>query len=141
MVVLAVLVASTATGRVGVPVVLTAMFLLGTAETVADTTSTTLLPMLVAKPDLGIANARLSAGLIVGNQLAGPPIGAALFPRRGLAIRGPGGAARVGRAVDLQDRAAQHAPGGDGRPAPGAGRTSPRGCAGSGRTRRCAPWS
>ena len=79
MVVLAVLVVGIVTGRVGVAVVLAAMFLLGTAETVADTTSTTLLPMLVAKPDLGIANARLGAGLIVGNQLAGPPIGAALF--------------------------------------------------------------
>src|SRR5213079_2463857 len=43
------------------------------------TTTTTLLPMLVDKPDLGIANARAFAGVIVWNQLAGPPVGAALF--------------------------------------------------------------
>ena len=35
------------------------MFLLGTAEVFADTTTGTLLPMVVAKADLGIGNARL----------------------------------------------------------------------------------
>jgi hypothetical protein len=35
--------------------------------------------MLVDKADLGIANSRLIAGLVTVNQLAGPPIGAALF--------------------------------------------------------------
>jgi predicted MFS family arabinose efflux permease len=39
----------------------------------------TLLPMLVAKKDLGIANARLLTGTVTLNQLAGPPIGAVLF--------------------------------------------------------------
>jgi predicted MFS family arabinose efflux permease len=37
------------------------------------------LPMLVAKKDLGIANARLLTGTVTLNQLAGPPIGALLF--------------------------------------------------------------
>jgi MFS family permease len=62
-----------------VGVVLAAMFVLGTAETFADTTSSTLLPMVVDRDDLPIANARLFAGVITINQLAGPPVGAALF--------------------------------------------------------------
>src|SRR6185369_16691675 len=45
----------------------------------ADTTSTTLLPMLVRRDDLALANARLQTGFITFNQLAGPTIGAALF--------------------------------------------------------------
>ena len=56
-VVLAVLALSIATGAVSVAIVLAAMFLLGTAETFADITTGTLLPMIVAKPDLGVANA------------------------------------------------------------------------------------
>ena len=60
-------------------VVLVAMFVLGTAETFADNASSTLVPMLVARDDLALANARIQAGFITVNQLAGPPIGAALF--------------------------------------------------------------
>jgi predicted MFS family arabinose efflux permease len=78
-VVLAVLVGTILTGRVSIAVVLAVMFLLGTAETFADTTTQAILPMLVHKRDLGIANARLMGGFILANQLAGPPIGAALF--------------------------------------------------------------
>jgi len=37
------------------------------------------LPMLVGPDDLGVANARSLTGVIVWNQLAGPPVGAALF--------------------------------------------------------------
>lgn len=66
-------------GHVDIGVVLVAMFLIGVAEVFADTTTRTLLPMLVPREDLGIANARLQAGLIAMNQLAGPPIGAFLF--------------------------------------------------------------
>jgi predicted MFS family arabinose efflux permease len=67
------------TGTVGIAVVLVTMFLLGTAETFADTTSSTLLPMIVEKGDLPVGNARLMAGMVTLNQLAGPPIGAVLF--------------------------------------------------------------
>lgn len=67
------------TGRVDVTIVLVTMFLLGTAETFADVTTSTLMPMLVQKADYGVANARLMAGFITANQLAGPPIGAVLF--------------------------------------------------------------
>ncbi len=66
-------------GPVHVGLVLAVMFLLGTAETFADTASPTLLPMVVDKADLGIANARLSAAYLTMNQLVAPPIGAALF--------------------------------------------------------------
>jgi MFS family permease len=65
--------------RVDTAVVLIALFLFGVNETFAETASTTLLPMLVDKRDLGIANSRNLAGMIVGSQMAGPPIGAALF--------------------------------------------------------------
>jgi MFS family permease len=67
-------------GQVSVTGVLVVMFLLGLAETFVDTTSSTLLPMLVEdKADYGVANSRLMAGFITANQLAGPPLGAMLF--------------------------------------------------------------
>ncbi len=77
--VLAVLAAVIVTGRVNVPTVLVAMLLIGITEVFADVTTSTLLPMLVHRRDLGVANARLQAGFITVNQLAGPPLGAFLF--------------------------------------------------------------
>ena len=77
--VLAVLALSIATGAVSVGVVLTALFLVGTAEVFADNATSTLLPMLVARRDLAVANARLMTGFVTVNQMAGPPLGAALF--------------------------------------------------------------
>ncbi len=74
--VLAVIIAS---GRIDIVVVLAAMFLLGIAEVFADTTSTTLLPMLVQPADLGLGNSRILGGYLVANQIIGPPIGAFLF--------------------------------------------------------------
>lgn len=67
------------TGQVTVWVVLVTAFLYGTAEVFADTSGSTLLPMLVKPADLGLGNARLQAGFLVGNQLVGPPLGAFLF--------------------------------------------------------------
>jgi MFS family permease len=67
------------TGGVDVVIVLVTVFLLGLAETFADTTTSTLLPMMVDKTDLGVANARIMAGTLTANQLVGPPLGAALF--------------------------------------------------------------
>jgi MFS family permease len=66
-------------GQITITLVLVALFVLGTSEVLADTTATTLLPMVVDREDLGLANARLMAGIITVDQLAGPPIGAALF--------------------------------------------------------------
>lgn len=68
-----------ATGHVSVAVVLASLFVLATAEVFADNASSTLLPMLVQRSDLAIGNARLQTGFLTLNQLAGPPLGAALF--------------------------------------------------------------
>ncbi|HSU02523.1 MAG TPA: MFS transporter [Nocardioides sp.] len=68
-----------ATGHVNIAIVLVTMLALGTAETFVDATAGTLTPMLVEKRDLGIANARLMTGMIMGNQLVGPAVGALLF--------------------------------------------------------------
>ena len=78
-VVLAVLAATILTGTVGIPVVLGSLLLLGTAETFGDIATSSLLPRLVPRSGLGIANARLQGGYILTNQLIGPPIGAFLF--------------------------------------------------------------
>lgn len=67
------------TGYVNIWLVLAAMFLVGVAEVFADTTTGTLMPMLVDKRDLGIANSRIMAGFLTANQLIGPAIGALLF--------------------------------------------------------------
>ncbi|MDZ5663935.1 MFS transporter [Nocardioides sp. S-58] len=78
-VVLAGLCVVVATGHVNIAIVLGAMLALGTAEVFVDATAGTLTPMLVEKRDLGIANSRLMAGMITGNQLVGPAVGAVLF--------------------------------------------------------------
>ena len=77
--VLVLLTAAIVTDVASIALVLLAMFLLGTAEVFADNTSATLMPMLVRREDLALANSRLMTGFITVNQLAGPPIGAALF--------------------------------------------------------------
>ncbi|WP_442792000.1 MFS transporter [Micromonospora sp. NBC_01796] len=76
---LAVLIVALVTDRVSVVGVLVALGLLATAEVFADNTTATLTPMLVHRDDLAIANARMQTGFITLDQLAGPPIGAALF--------------------------------------------------------------
>ena len=78
-VILAVLATAVVTDQVTIVVVLGALFLLGTSEVFVDNTTSTLLPMLVHRDDLAVANSRLQAGFITVNQLAGPPLGAALF--------------------------------------------------------------
>jgi MFS family permease len=77
--VLAVLSLAILAGDVDITLVLVVTFLLGTAETFDDTTSTTILPMIVEKQDLAIGNARTMAGFVTLNNLVGPPIGAVLF--------------------------------------------------------------
>jgi predicted MFS family arabinose efflux permease len=77
--ILTVLVATMAAGRITIPFGLIALGALTICEVFADNTAATLTPMLVARDDLAVANARLLTGIITLNQLAGPPIGAALF--------------------------------------------------------------
>lgn len=78
-VVVLVLIGFLVTGQATVWLVLVTAFLYGTAEVFADSAGSTLLPMLVKPADLGIGNARMQAGYLVANQLAGPPLGAFLF--------------------------------------------------------------
>jgi MFS family permease len=78
-VVLAALVATIVSGTVNILVVLGALFVLGTAETFADSASSTLIPSLVPRADLGIANARMQGAFLLTNQLLAPSIGAFMF--------------------------------------------------------------
>jgi MFS family permease len=66
-------------GAVSIAVVLVTLFILSTAETFADSASSTLLPSLVSREDLGLGNARMQGAFLFTNQLVGPPIGAFLF--------------------------------------------------------------
>jgi predicted MFS family arabinose efflux permease len=66
-------------GAVNIALVLAVVFVMGTAEVFSNTASATLPPMLVARDDLALANARLQTGFVTVYQLAGPPIGAVLF--------------------------------------------------------------
>lgn len=78
-VVLAVLTAAIATNAVSIVIVLGALFLLSTAEVFADNSAQSLTPTIVQRDDLAVANSRLQTGFLTFNQMAGPPIGAALF--------------------------------------------------------------
>jgi predicted MFS family arabinose efflux permease len=66
-------------GTVNILVVLGVLFVLGTAETFADSASSTLIPSLVPREDLGIANARMQGAFLLTNQLLAPSIGAFMF--------------------------------------------------------------
>ena len=77
--VLAMLAATIVTGAVSIAIVLLALFVLGTAEIFADVSSSSLVPRVVLRVDLGIANARLTGSFLLSNELVGPPIGAVLF--------------------------------------------------------------
>jgi MFS family permease len=77
--VLAVLAATMVGGAVSIAIVLLTLFILGTAEIFADVSSSSLVPRLVPREHLGVANARLTGAFLLTNQLLGPPIGAFLF--------------------------------------------------------------
>ena len=77
--VLGILATTIATGTVSIVTVLLALLLLATAETFADLSASSLLPRLLPRDSLGLANARLQSSHLLTNQLIGPPIGAFLF--------------------------------------------------------------
>jgi MFS family permease len=54
-------------------------FFVGTAETLFDTASVSVLPAVVSKEDLQKANGRLYSAQILANNMAGPPLGGFLF--------------------------------------------------------------
>lgn len=109
---LAVFTAAIASDVVSVPVILATLFALGVAEVFADNTAGTLVPMVVEPADLTTANARLTLGLVSLNQLAGPPIGAALFalgmwvPFGSQSVITALGAVLISRAVGVRGRTA-----------------------------------
>ena len=78
-IVIAVLVATILSGTVSIAIVLAALFVLGSAENFADAASSTLMPSIVARADLGIANSRMQGAFLLTNQLLLPPVGAFLF--------------------------------------------------------------
>jgi predicted MFS family arabinose efflux permease len=77
--VLLVLVVFIVTDALTISWALVVLFVLGTAETFADSASSTLLPSVVARRDLGVANARMLGAFLLANQFLAPPVGAALF--------------------------------------------------------------
>ena len=78
-VVLVVLTATILTGSVSIAIVLATLLALATAETFGDLAGSALLPRLVPREGIGLANARLQGTYLLPNQLIGPPIGAFLF--------------------------------------------------------------
>src|SRR3954452_7211430 len=66
-VVLVVLVVTILGGAISIWFVLATIFVLGTAETFADSASSTLLPTVVKREDLGIGNARLQGAFVLLN--------------------------------------------------------------------------
>jgi hypothetical protein len=77
--VLAVLCAAIGTDRVSISVVLLALFLLGTARCSPTARAARCCRCWSARADLALGNARLMTGHLTLNQMAGPPVGAALF--------------------------------------------------------------
>jgi predicted MFS family arabinose efflux permease len=77
--VLMVLAATIVEGAVSIAIVLAALFVLGTAEIFADVSSSSLVPRVVPRAHLGVANARLTGSFLLTNLLLAPPIGAFLF--------------------------------------------------------------
>jgi len=79
VVLLAVLSLLVATDRATIGIVLAMLLFMGAAEVFSDTSLDAMMPMVVPHADLGIANSRMMFGHMGINQLAGPPVGAALF--------------------------------------------------------------
>lgn len=102
----AMLAVSVVTSRVNIAVVLSALFLLGVAEVFSNTAANAVLPSLVDRDDLTLANSRLQGGFYTVYQLIGPPVGAALvsvgmsvpfFTQAALVVAGAALIGKVGR--------------------------------------------
>jgi len=78
VVVLGALVVAIALDRASMPVLYVAAFVLGVGETLFDTAAQSILPSIVDRPDLSVANGRLQAVEITMNQFVGPPLGGLL---------------------------------------------------------------
>lgn len=78
-VILLALVLMLVTGRVSITAVLVTMFVQGVSDTFTQAAGGAVLPMIVTREDLGVANARFQFGWMGLNRLIAPPLGAALF--------------------------------------------------------------
>ncbi|HMM42883.1 MAG TPA: MFS transporter [Thermomicrobiales bacterium] len=67
------------TEAMSLPALYGVAFILGTAETIADTTAQSILPTVVEGKRLERANARLIGAQTVANQFVGPPLGGLLI--------------------------------------------------------------
>jgi MFS family permease len=79
VIVLAILVVTVAVDVATITLVLLVLLALACAEVFVDSATGAIAPTLVDRADLPIVQSRLQFGFITLNQLAGPPIGAALF--------------------------------------------------------------
>jgi len=66
------------TGVVGLPLLYATALLLGIAETLFDTAAQSIMPSVVDKERLSVANSRLYAVELTTNQFVGPPLGGLL---------------------------------------------------------------
>ncbi len=78
VVVLGALVAAVVLDLASMPVLYVAAFVLGVGEVLFDTAAQSILPSLVDRPELSVANGRLQAVEITMNQFVGPPLGGLL---------------------------------------------------------------
>ncbi len=76
---LALLCFAVASDFVTVALIYAVFFCMGTAATLADNASSTLLPSIVPDEQLTQANSRVVTTWLLGNQFVGPPVGALLF--------------------------------------------------------------
>ncbi|HEX7442595.1 MAG TPA: MFS transporter, partial [Acidimicrobiales bacterium] len=73
------LVVLVATHHTSIAALCVVAFCLGSAETMFDNASQAILPAVVARPHLELANSRLASVEIVTRDFVGPPFGALLF--------------------------------------------------------------
>jgi MFS family permease len=65
-------------GALSLPILYVAAFVLGVGETLFDTAAQSIMPTIVTRAQLSVANGRLYAVEIVMNQFVGPPLGGLL---------------------------------------------------------------
>lgn len=75
---LALLVLTTLLNTISLPLLYLLALILGIAETLADTASSSILPSTIQPADLEKANARLVGVITITNEFIGPPLGGAL---------------------------------------------------------------
>jgi hypothetical protein len=99
--VLAVLIAIALTRGITLTVLYVGVAMLGVAEVVADTTTQSILPMLVGRDRLGAANGRVIAAQTVANDLLGGPLAGVLVGVGAAAVVGAPAVGYLGAALLL----------------------------------------